>query len=247
MTTDYRAILTEIPDLAAQLAGQIIPSSQPADGQPKGNNRPDAARVVAIDDLDQLFREIGQSIRYWQQAFAQEWELPPVPDAVQAITVERYSKVVSDDPLQAARDIRPAVDWLLAQWDDAEGHPLFDWWTASLDDWLVPAVRRLEVRKIAQRPRKCPNCSATDMWADVQHISALCSTCGAVERAEVWLSVKEAAARLSVEPRTVRRWVADGNVEGRKSGRTSQVELGECRRHQDDVRAAAILRLPIVR
>lgn len=243
MTTDYKAILTEVPDLAAQLAGQIIPSSQPADGQPKGNNRPDAARVVALDDLDQLFREIGQSIRYWQQAFAQEWNLPPVPDAVQAITVERYSKVVSDDPLQAARDIRPAVDWLLSQWDDAEGHPLFDWWCESLDDWLVPAVRRLEVRKIAQRPRRCIVCSALDVWADVEHVSGLCGTCGAVMRAEVWVSVKEAAKRLQVDARTVRRWVADDKVEHRKSGRTSQVEYGSCKEHHDLAHARKLLNL----
>lgn len=241
--TDYRQIIRDVPELAAKLAGQIVPSSEPGDGQPRGSNRPDAARVVAIDELDQLFREVGQSVRFWQQAFSAEWDLPPVPSIVDVVTAPRYTRSVADDPMAAARDIQPAVDWLLAQWADAEGHPLHDYWLAGLDEWLVPAVRRLEVREIAQRPRRCIVCSALDTWADTEHASAVCATCGAVMRAEVWLSVREAAKRLEVDVRTVQRWVAGDLVEHRKSGRTNQVEWGSCREHHEMAVARAKLNL----
>lgn len=246
---DYRAVLDAVPDLAAQFAGAVIPSSQMQDLPIRGSERPEAARIVALDDLEQLMRELVDSIDFWQKAFQEDsiGQLPAVAlDGSGVARTEfgiRYTRVITTDPLQSARDARAFTDILLGWWDEIEGHYLWEWWLTSLDEWLVPAVRKLEVRQVRQRARRCGVCGALDVWADLEHASAVCAMCGEMVREEVWMSVKAAAAQLEVDVATVRRWVAGDKVEHRRSGRTNQVELASCRDYQAERRAAAILRL----
>ncbi|WP_334152990.1 hypothetical protein [Microbacterium sp.] len=235
---DYRQIIRELPELAAQLAGAIIPSTVPPDGMPRGTEKGDAARTSAIDDLDKLMSELAQSVRFWQHAFSDGIDLPIIPEQVEHITGRQTAAVVSDDPMRAAADAHVITAWLLQAWDDVEGHPLHDWWCESLDDWIVPMVRRLEVRKIRQRPRRCVNCSALDVWADLEHTSALCAACGEVMRAEVWLPVPQVAKQLGVAPSTVRGWLTTTNqINVRGEGRTRELELSSCR-HEMELRLA---------
>lgn len=42
-------------------------------------------------------------------------------------------------------------------------------------------------------------------------------------------SVEEAAERLAVSPATVRRWVVDGTIIGRRIGRSWKIDLGALR------------------
>jgi excisionase family DNA binding protein len=42
-------------------------------------------------------------------------------------------------------------------------------------------------------------------------------------------SVEEAAERLAVAPATVRRWLCDGTISGRRIGRSWKVDLGALR------------------
>lgn len=231
----YKAILTEVPDLAAQLAGAIIPSSQPQDGQPKGNNRPDAARIVAIADLDKLMRELVDSIDFWWKATSGDpFEPLPAVD-LEGVGIRRtpygyrYTRVVSDDPLQAGRDAGALANIILGWWDEIEGHHLWAYWLESLDGWLVPAVRRLEVRKIRQSPRKCKKCGERDVWADPERQQAVCAQCGHQERIVQWLPIKEAASQLGINPATIRRWLlGEHRVKVRGDGRKREVELQSC-------------------
>lgn len=241
--TDYLQVIAELPELAAQLAGSIIPSTVPPDGMPRGSEKADAARIVAIDDLDRLMSELAQSVRFWQHAFSDGIDLPIIPEQVEHITGRQTAAVVSDNPMRAAADAQVITAWLLQAWEEVDGHPLHEWWCESLDDWIVPMVRRLEVRKIRQRPRRCVNCSATDTWADLEHESALCATCGHVMRGEVWLTTQQTAVKLDVDPRTVRRWIADDLVPHRKVKRTVFVELHAAREYQELAAARSLLNI----
>lgn len=248
---DVRQLIGEAADLAAQLAGQIIPPSQPSDLPAQGSDPSDAARVTALHDLDRLMRILVDAIDYWDRAQS-GWEYVQPRDVQAAGVIRgdrlRYGRVVTDDPLQAGRDAGLLAGILTRTWADIASSPLYAHWQDATEDdlkWLARKVRMLEVREVAQRPRHCQVCGVRDVWADLTHNSGVCAGCGAVMRAEVWLSVREAAKRLGVSIRTVQSWVAGGAVESRKSGRTSQVEWSECREHQELAEARRKLNLKV--
>lgn len=252
---DYRAVVAEIPDLAAQLAGAIIPSRPWQEGPSRSNEIAEGARYKAIDDLNRVMSFLADQADLWMPVLAAlEFD---TPEPVHGLEVSngRYRKVVADDPLVAWRDARKIVAWLLAEWPDIEGHPLFYHLTDAIDERpfvdkdlprdssIVQLVHRLEVRKQEQTPADCERCFARDVWADIAHSSGVCASCGFVHRAEVWLSVREAAQRLEIGVSTIRGWVAEDRIPNRKSGRTSQVEWGATMEHYEYSRAKQKLNL----
>lgn len=222
--TDYRQIIADTPELALHLAHAITPSVRPADGGSRSSTRQDAASSHALDDLDQLATELVESVRFWQQAF-DEYGLA-VP------TLDVRVPTVSDNPEAAAKAIQPLVSWLLTNWDDAEGHPFHEWWCESLDEWLAPKVKRLQREGKRQHPRRCQLCGTLSVWADLDHATGLCDQCGHVHRAEMWVSVREAALVLGVNRSTITRWVQAGAITAKKGRLMTMVEIGECREQQ---------------
>lgn len=234
--TDYKQIIADTPELAAYLAHAITPSSKPADGTRPSGNKPDAANTHAIDDLNQLARELVESVRFWQRAF-DEYGIEPTD-------VNVTMPAVADNPDYAIRVIRPLTKWLLDHWDEAAGHPFHEWWCESLNEWLVPRVKRLQREEKRQRPRRCQLCGTLAVWADLDHVSGLCDQCGHVHRAEIWVTVREAALTLGVNRSTITRWIQADAIATKRQGVRTYVEIGECREHMQLTTARRTLNLP---
>lgn len=240
MTTDYRAAIALAPEIAAHYASLIGIKAAKVDGGPRGTDTPETPTDRALDRVTAIVTELGSWVHTWRTATADlgiDWPEP--------VTEYRDFRVlVVDDHNQAFRAANIYARTLLDRWDDIEDMPgYWDSFTASLDYWLIPIVKRYERTEIEQRPRRCHLCNTLSVWADMGHASGLCDQCGQVYRAEVWLSVKEAAERLSVAPRTVRRWVEADAVQHRPAGRTSEVEWGSCREHHELAEARRKLNL----
>ncbi len=220
--TDYRATIQATPELAYWLATRITPTTTPGDGiRPRGH-RADAASATALDDLTTLAVELTESVRFWQAAF-EDLERAP----------EGKVPVCSDQPEVAVAVVAPLSRWLLGNWDNAEGHPFHEWWCESLDEWLVPLVKRMQRDPKRQHPRRCELCGTLSVYADLEHATGLCAQCGRVHRAEIWVSVREAALVLGVNRSTITRWVQSGAIPARKHRLTTMVEIGECREYKE--------------
>lgn len=223
--TDYKQIIKDVPELALHLAHAITPTAQPNNGTPGGNSRQDAARGEALDDLNQLVTELVESVRFWERAFDETGLNVP--------SLDIRMPACSDEPEAAAKAVQPLVAWLLTNWDDADGHPFFEWWCEALDEWLAPMVKRLQRQEKRQHPRRCTLCGTLSVWADLEHMSGLCDQCGQVHRAEIWLPAKEIAKILDVNRSTITRWIQAGAVDTRKRKMVTLVELRQCREHME--------------
>lgn len=220
--TDYRATIQATPELAYWLADRITPTNRPSDGiRPRGH-RADAANDTALDDLTTLAIELTESVRFWQAAFEDLDRAPVVP-----------IPVCSDQPAVAVAVVAPLSRWLLTNWDEACGHPFHDWWCESLDEWLVPLVKRMQRDPKRQHPRRCELCGTLSVWADLEHATGLCAQCGHIHRAEIWKPIQEAAAIIDRHPKNIRQWIRDGDLDAIKRGRTQYVELTQARTCRD--------------
>lgn len=259
--TDYRAVFAEIPDLAAQLAGAIIPTPPTRGERIQSSTRGEAARVKAIDDLNRVMSFLANQADLWMPVLAALEYDKPEPVRELEVADGRYRKVVSDDPLIAWRDANKIVAWLLTEWEDIGGHPLFYMFTDAIDDRpyvdadlphdssIVQLVHRLEVRKQEQTPADCHKCFARDVWADLEHSSGVCASCGHVHRPDIWMTVAEVAKQLEVAKKTVHEWINENAVEWRMekplggSKLVRQVELKSCQQHHELSMARRVLNL----
>lgn len=233
---NYREIIAATPELAKHIAEAITSTSaqQYSDtASAPGARDPMDALAAKLDDLRRLLAELGQSVDYWQQAMHDDLEPLELPDAVATATREALALRTDSTPAQAVANAHTLAGWLLANWEHFDGHPLHSWWLDSLDDWLLPQVRRLLRHEKPPQPRRCHACHALAMHADTQHASARCELCGHIARAEIWLSITEAARRLDVTTQTVRNWIDADSIDVRGTGRQRRVELTQCRAEQD--------------
>lgn len=231
--TDYRATIQAIPELAYWLADRITPTNTPSDGIRPSGHRADAASASALDDLNTLTVELTESIRFWQAAF-DDLDRAPVTTA----------PTCSHSPATAVATVQPHVQWLLDNWELAAGHPFHEWWCESLDEWLVPMVKRMQREGKRQHPRRCQLCGTISVWADLDHATGLCDQCGHVHRAEIWITVKEAALMLGVDRSTINRWITSDRIAYRTKGIHKYVEIGECREQLELNLARKKLNLP---
>lgn len=241
MTTNYRQTIEQAPELAATIAHAATPSGTAHYGDRGANatgpSDPIDNTLRQLDDLTRLMAELTDSIRFWQLAFADSTPLAP-PDAIQTAILEQLKKTTSSDASSATFYAHHLTRWLLTNWADVEGHPYHSWWLESLDEWLVPMVRRLDKTPRRQRPRRCPRCHMPTMWADLEHASARCDLCHNIVRAEAWLPIAKAADAIGVTAQTIRNWINDDAIDVEPGpGRTRHVELTQCRAERD-LRAA---------
>ncbi len=247
--TDYRKILSEVPDLAAQVAAGITPSAMLADGMPRGNEIPEAAGIGQLDRLQDIMAEIVASIDFWWKAQAEYLvlERPDLGGAGMKRTDFgfRYQRVVSDDPWLAAIDARRLVNILLGWWDELEGHPQWEYWIEDISASLVPAVERLEARIGEVTPRRCPRCREYTMWANTDKHHARCANpvCDFVMSGRAWMNFFDASKYLDVTQRTIRNWVNAGEVDVRDGSNGREVEILECYRHKEMKRLRRLLQL----
>lgn len=249
--TDYRQILDHLPDLAAHLAAAVVGSAPQADGMPHAQNVNDSPWTSQLDELDAIVTFLVESIDHWDRATT-GWEVI-APRDVQAAGVARgidgfrYTRVVTDDPLAAAYDVARLVGILYTHWDQMVALPwAFQRWTDSMHTaGIIARVHSLEGRGTGDPLRRCPVCDRMTLRPDLTHDRAVCHDCEKViAPPRVWMTIADAAAHLGVSTRTIRRWIAGGDVTPTRDGR--RVDVRECREHRDAARARALLNLPNV-
>ena len=240
---DYGELLDLVPEALELIAHGMTPGAVPLEARVSGS----AEQRTPVDPRGPIERILtvlagaADATRALTEAFA---EIEPVP-------VDQWESVapdfsIADDPLGGVRAAAPLIALIREHLPELEAHPAGYLVTDRLDE-LVPLVRVVRARRPGARSKPCASCSMGRAWADLEHASAVCDSCGAVHRADLWLSVRETAARLGVDARTVRRWVADGLVPARSAGSTSVVNYTAAREHHDLAKGRALLNLPNVR
>lgn len=210
------------------LASSIIPAGEAGDGLPR-------ARTVtrtplndyAYTQLDELMAELSFWADYWHAAGKGE--------NIYQTGKRVYRRVVSDQPLLAAAEANVYACVILDNWQVIDQHEARDSFHVILDNTIYPMLVRMQGRIVQQKPRKCPNCGAVDVYAQMDDSSALCGSCHRVTYPEKWVTVRDAADILGVSVRAIYNWIKNGDVEprvqvdARGQRGVSLVRLKECR------------------
>lgn len=240
---DYLAILRQVPDFAAHLAAQMMPGGSQAGSGSRTTTQPWTHQDVVIVALEEAIVELADAVDFWWKAQSDYLVLPePDLSAAGCRRTEfgvRYQRVVSDNPLQAARDAGTLANTLIRWWEEIEGHPYWEWWCETLDQKLIPAMRRLDARQVQQRLRRCERCGSIAVAADLNKVQGRCFECKHVQGMpkEIWRTIKHVAAILDRHPSKIRAWIRQGELEARPGDEGREVELNAARDVRDMMEA----------
>lgn len=231
--------LQQAPDLLQHLAHLVI-KGRFDDGQPASTDMQSTpGRIAPLDQIDALFVWLWRESEYWgvRDGFmslehmvrrGEDLQLLGPRGIVGTPQGGDVLRVWAQTLVTRILDAWPTIEHELGAsklWGQMEAQA----WIENVDQNLM---RPLAMWPLTQRapvpakPRQCPVCQASEVWVDLEEVTAVCRNCKKVVHAERWLSLSDIARVLDVEPRSVRRWVSSGLLTARQSGKGREAELG---------------------
>ena len=223
----YLAKLEALPELFVHLAAIAHPTKQHRDGLPVTRDlQSTPLRLVPLDDLSQIFVDLWRAERIWRARLGRldlvdtsymvafdEWgdwtEGATHPRGI--LTDERFAE-------QVKVWTQTLVNRFALYWPDVVRHSGWAAFAIELDEWAVkiPARWPLEARQpVPTKPRLCPMCERLQVYADGWSEDAdgvRCYSCQWTYRPELWLPIKEVAARVGVTVHTLQNWIVRPRV-----------------------------------
>lgn len=242
---EYLERVQALPEVLVHLAALVSPSSQTVyDGLPvTADKRSVPARLVPLDDLDEIFVRLWRAERLWRQRLGIAGQL----DTAGMVRFDQWGDwdEAAIGPRGVSTDDRwsdliriwstELVQRLERYWPKAEQHAAWPAFVEDLEEWAVRMPLRWpleERRPVRARARQCreEDCGAWAVWPNPWvDGEAVCDECEAVYRAAEWLKIADAATRVGKSPKTLSTWGRSGRIVIQRIGRGRFVELGAVR------------------